>query len=117
MGDGKYVYIITTKFLNKLKEDYTSLNFCYYLDELSDELIKTIKVKFNLNYIYKHRDEIKRAIEKFFAPLYKVEVSFSNEGKFRVITKVLHDEPNYNDELIQKLVPKIVPFRKELLDD
>lgn len=114
--DKKYIYAITTKFLNKLKEEYSTLNFCYYLDKHTDDLIKTLHVKFKLDYIIQHREEIQLAIEKFFAPLYNVKVSFVKDKKFKIITKVLHEDSHFDDNLIAKLIPNIIPFRKELVE-
>lgn len=115
--DDKYLYLIVTTYLNKLKDEKGTLNFCYYLNDYSSELIEKMNLKFNIDYISEHKDEIKEAIEEFFAPLHRVYVQFITKDKFQIVTKVLQDEPHYNAELIQKLVPKIVPFREDLVDD
>ena len=115
--DDKYLCLITKTYLNRLKDEKDTLNFCYYLDKYSDDLVRIIKLKFKIDYVTQHKNEIKEAIENFFAPSHRVEVHFITKDKFQIITKVLHDEPNYNDELIQKLVPKIIPFRKDLVGD
>lgn len=110
------LYLITNKFLLRLKERYSSLNFCYYLNEDIDDLVDILLSRFKLEFILKNRDFIRDAIINFFEPLYHLAVLFhsKDERGFSIFVKVLQKR-SLNSDLIQELVPKLRKFRKAII--
>lgn len=110
-----YISIITTEFLNRLKEQYGSLTFCYSINEYTDSLVNALLNRYKSDFLIANSSLIENSIKHFFEPIYKLNIKFDViEEKLSIKINVIQGGDNAITEQIYSLIHKLFEYKSEV---
>jgi|GEM_PF-3294533 len=111
-----YLKLITKEFLNRLKDRYGSLTFCYHINKDLPSLVTALNHRFKNDFILKHFADVESSIHEFFEPLYTLEIKIREINELlHIDIKVTHGGDFDITSETQRVIKEIIELKNEIL--